>query len=133
MRFPFVDLPGQEPMPRPVLSVSLQGLEKLPLKCLVDTGSLRNRFAGWLAEAAGVTLEGAPEDRFAIGGIVMVGRSARVGLRLGEDVVDTAVTFCDPWPFGFQVLGQEGFLRYFRVTICAAEEWLECVPEIVES
>ena len=42
---------------------------------------------------------------------------------------DAPVTFCDPWPFPFNVLGQEGFLRYFRVTLCAADYWLEVEPE----
>jgi hypothetical protein len=27
------------------------------------------------------------------------------------------------------LLGQEGFLRYFRLTLCAAEGWLELEPE----
>lgn len=42
---------------------------------------------------------------------------------------DAPVTFCDPWPFAFNLLGQEGFLRFFRLTICAAEFWLELEPE----
>jgi hypothetical protein len=29
--------------------------------------------------------------------------------------------FCDPWPWGFQLLGQEGFFRYFRVCFDAAD------------
>jgi hypothetical protein len=42
---------------------------------------------------------------------------------------DAPVTFCDPWPFAFNVLGQEGFLRFFRVTVCAAESSLEIERE----
>jgi len=32
------------------------------------------------------------------------------------------------WPYG-GLLGQEGFLRSFRVTLCAAEYWLEVEPQ----
>ena len=42
---------------------------------------------------------------------------------------DAPVTFCDPWPFAFNLLGQEGFLRFFRLTICAAEFWIDVEPE----
>lgn len=54
---------------------------------------------------------------------------ARADLSFGESRIDAPVWFCEPWPFAFHLLGQEGFLRYFRVTICAAEGWLECEPE----
>ncbi len=36
---------------------------------------------------------------------------------------------CEPWPFAFNLLGQEGFLRFFRVTICARDFWLDVEPE----
>jgi hypothetical protein len=39
------------------------------------------------------------------------------------------VSFCDPWPFAFNLLGQEGFLRHFRLELCAAADWLEIEPE----
>ena len=42
---------------------------------------------------------------------------------------EAPVWFCYPWPFGFQLLGLDGFLRYFRVTISGYEEWVECRPE----
>jgi len=42
---------------------------------------------------------------------------------------DAPVSFCDPWPFAFNLLGQEGFLRFFRLTLCAADCWLEIEPE----
>jgi hypothetical protein len=42
---------------------------------------------------------------------------------------DAPVSFCTPWPFGFQLLGLDGFFRHFRVTISAYREWIECRPE----
>jgi hypothetical protein len=42
---------------------------------------------------------------------------------------DAPISFCDPWPLAFNLLGQEGFLRFFRVTLCAKEFWLDVEPE----
>jgi hypothetical protein len=39
------------------------------------------------------------------------------------------VSFCDPWPFAFNLLGQEGFLRFFRLVLCGAEGWLDIEAE----
>jgi hypothetical protein len=136
VRFPFRRLPaarGGELTPRPVIDVWLEGLELTPLGCLVDTGALRTRFSAELAELAGIELGDGPRERFAIGGAVVEGEAARVTLRIGTGAEasawDAAVWFCDPWPFAFQLLGLDGFLRHFRVTLSAYEEWVECVPE----
>lgn len=56
-------------------------------------------------------------------------RHARAQLTIAGSRYDAPVTFCDPSPFAFNLLGQEGFLRFVRVTICAADEWLEVEPE----
>jgi hypothetical protein len=109
--------------------IAIDGIADAAQLCLVDTGALHNRFAGWIAAAAGLELAGAPEARFAVGGLVTTGRMARVDLSLDDHRFDAPVWFCEPWPFGFNLLGQEGFLRYFRVTLCAAESWLACEPE----
>lgn len=129
MRFPFLELPGERLVLRPVVPITVEGLEDAPQLCLVDTGALRNRFGRWLAEAAGVPLAEALEEEFAVGGVITKGWMARVELSLGGSRFDAPVWFCDPWPFSFNLLGQEGFLRYFRVTISTAESWLECKPE----
>lgn len=129
MRFPFLELPGQPFVVRPAVLVDVEGLEDAPQLCLVDSASLRNRFARWLADAAGIPLSGSPEERVAIGGVVTTASVARVELRFGELRLDVPVWFCDPWPFAFHVLGQEGFLRYVHLELCAAEGWLECSSE----
>ena len=41
---------------------------------------------------------------------------------------EAPVWFCDPWPYGFGLLGLEGFLHHFRVTISGYEEYVEVVP-----
>lgn len=129
MRFPFLELPGEPSIARPAIPVTVEGLESAPQRCLVDTGALRNLFGSWLAEAAAVSLEGAPEEQFAVGGVTTTGRMVRLDLALDRWRFDAAVWFCDPWPFAFNLLGQEGFLRLFRVTLSAAQGWLDCEPE----
>ncbi len=136
MRFDFQPLPaagGGDLTPRPIVPVFLEGIEAVPLGCLVDSGALRTRFARELGDLAGVDLSGAPETRFAVGGVLVTALDARVTLRIGggEDAVawNASVSFCDPWPFGFQLLGLGGFLRHFRITISAYQEWCDVTPE----
>jgi len=131
VRYPFLELPGERLTLRPVVPIVVEGLPDAPQLCLVDSGSLRNRFGAWVAEAAGISLEDAPRERVGIGGGATVARVARVELSLGGATFEAPVWFCDPWPFSFNLLGQEGFFRYFRVAIAAADNWLECTPEPV--
>lgn len=120
--------------PRPVIDVWLEGVEVAPLGCLVDTGALRTRFSRDLATAAGIELDDTSRERFAVAGQVVEGSPARVTLRIGDPDGDShlweaPVWFCDPWPFGFQLLGLDGFLRHFRTTMSAYREWVHCRPE----
>jgi hypothetical protein len=122
--------PGEEStLVRPVVPVQVEDLEEAPQLCLVDTGVTTNRFGAWLAEATGIDLSGAPESRIVTGGVTATAYHARAHLTIAGVRYDAPVTFCEPWPFAFNLLGQEGFLRFFRLTVCAAEGWLEVVPE----
>ena len=98
--------------------------------CLVDTGSLHNRFAPWVAELAGIDLTGVDEELVAVGGITTTSRTVTCGLQLDDFAWEAPVAFCDPWPFDFQIVGQLGFLRWFRVIIDAADETFEVIPNI---
>jgi hypothetical protein len=109
--------------------VQVEDLEDAPQLCLVDTGATTNRFGGWLAEATGIDLARAPKEEIIVGGVRSTATSARAGLTIAGIRYEAPVTFCDPWPFAFNLLGQEGFLRFFRLTMCAAEFWLELEPE----
>jgi hypothetical protein len=136
VRFHFRPLPaapGGEPTPRPLVDVWLEGIDVAPFAALVDTGALRTRFAAELADVAGIDLDGAATERFAVGGTIVDGRMALATLRLGSgpdaESWEAAVWFCDPWPFAFQLLGLEGFPRHFRVEIAGYHEWLECQAE----
>ncbi|MDQ2826674.1 MAG: retropepsin-like domain-containing protein [Actinomycetota bacterium] len=88
---------------------------------LVDSGSLHNRFALWVAETAGIDLSRASVERIAVGGTVTQARTVITALQLGEFTWEAPVSFCDLWPFDFQLLGQLGFLRWFRMEMDAAE------------
>ena len=136
MRFPFRELPsagGGARITRPVVDVWLEGLEATGLACLLDTGAMATRFSAELADIAGVDLTDAPSESISVAGHTLRARPARVTLSLRDPTShhgwDAAVWFCDPWPFGFQLLGLEGFLRHFQVTIAAYPQWVECEPE----
>jgi hypothetical protein len=136
VRFPFRQLPaagGGQLTSRPTVDVWLEGIDAVPLASLVDTGALRTRFSRDLATAAGIQPDDDLAERFAIGGAIVTGAPARVLMRVGsgDDVHAwmAPVWFCDPWPFGFQLLGLEGFLQHFRVTLSAYHEWIDCQPE----
>jgi hypothetical protein len=122
---PFKELPADgQPFLRPVVDVGIAGHE-LQLGALVDTGALHNRFARWTAEFLGLDLDEGEHSRFAVGGVVVEAVTVPVQIALGEWTWSAPVSFCEPWPFGFQLLGQEGFLRFFRVLFVAAEHRLE--------
>lgn len=130
MRFPFKELPGTAgDYLRPTVPVTVEGIDRAPQLCLLDTGALHNRFAAWVAEAAGIPLGGAVEERFAVGGFEALGRLATVQLTLGEVTWEAPVWFCEPWPLAFHLLGQEGFFRWFDVRIRAALYRVDVVPE----
>jgi hypothetical protein len=130
VRFEFLELPGEDhALVRPVVPVQFEDLEDAPQLCLVDTGSTANRFGAWLAETSGLDLDGAPETTLRVGGLTTTARHARADLTIAGLRYDAPISFCDPWPFAFNLLGQEGFLRFFRVTFCAKDFWLEIEPE----
>jgi Aspartyl protease len=130
VRFDFVEVPGSgSTLSRPALPVRVEDLTEGPLLCLVDTGSTANRFGVEVAEAVGIDLHGSPTDIVATAGIRVTAYHARVDVTIAGTRYDAPVTFCDPWPFAFGLLGQEGFLRFFRVTLCAKDLWLDVEPE----
>jgi hypothetical protein len=130
VRFDFIELPGEPSiLVRPVVPVQVEDLEDVPQLCLIDTGATANRFGAWLAEETGIDLSGVPAGPLIVGGLTTTAYSARAHLTVAGMRYDAPVTFCDPWPFAFNLLGQEGFLRFFRLTLCAADYWLDLEPE----
>lgn len=130
MRFPFRKisaLPGD--LPRPVVPVVVEGFDLAPQRCLLDSGSLQNRFGVWVARRCGVDLSSAAEDDIALGGFTTVARTVPVRLSIGDFAWEAPVSFCDPWPLDLHLLGQEGFFRWFKVEIRAAQFTIDLEPE----
>ena len=129
MNISFRSLPGPNAdVPRPLVDVDVAGLEDASLACLLDTGSLHNRFALWVAREAGLDLDDVEPESIGVGGRPVISRTAIVSLSMGGHRWEAPVAFCEPWPWDFQLLGQEGFLRYFRVVMEAAERRMEINP-----
>ena len=136
MRFPFRALPaasGGALTPRPVVDIALEGLTAAPIGCLLDTGALRTRMSAELAPLAGVELDNALTEEFYVVGFRTIGVLARVSLTVTDGTNDYSwdapVWFCDPWPHPFGLVGLEGFLHYFLVTIRAYDGYLEIEPQ----
>jgi hypothetical protein len=130
VRYDFVELPGSTSrLARAAVPVQIEDLDDVPQLCLVDTGSTTNRFGLWLAAAVGIDVADAPAETIVVAGLTTTALHARATLTVAGLRYDAPVTFCNPWPFAFNLLGQEGFLRFFRVTICAKDFWLEVEPE----
>lgn len=130
MRFPFKELPGtRADYARPVVPVTVEGLPRAPQLCLLDTGALHNRFGAWVARAAGISLEGIEPQELTLGGFQTEARIVPVRLTLETTTWEAPVSFCEPWPLSFHLLGQEGFFRWFKVTVRAARFTIDVIPE----
>ncbi len=129
MIVPFRGLPGATGfIPRPLLEVVLTHEEDAHTLALCDTGALHNRFASWVADEIGLDLLGVEPEAIGVGGQHLLARTATIVLRVGEHEWEAPVSFCEPWPWDYQLLGQEGFFRWFEVTVRAADRELELTP-----
>lgn len=129
MIIPFRALPGMSAdVLRPAADVAMAVAPDVRLTCLMDTGTLDNRFGAWVADAAGIDLRGLPAVSIGVGGRSTIGRTALVQLDLLGAMWEAPVSFCDPWPWPFHLLGQRGFFRWFRVCVEAADERVEVTP-----
>jgi hypothetical protein len=122
----YVKLPaGNQSYSRPMINVQLTGLDEAPLACLVDSGAVYNKFHSDFAEAAGINLEEPDEvHRFDSGGRSYSGRVVRVRLKIASFEWEAPVCFVDDWDQDFQILGHEGFFRWFKVCFHAVDEQL---------
>ena len=125
---PFRGLPGvRETVPRPIIDVAIGHEVGLSVAALCDTGALHNRFAMWVADEIGLDVRSIEPEAIGVGGQHLLARTAIVALRIGEHRWEAPVSFCEPWPWSYQLLGQEGFYRWFEVTIRAADRVQEIV------
>lgn len=109
---------------RPLLDVYLDVTPPIPQTCLIDTGAGGIRLSAALGRAAGIALPDDPTGPDVIAGAVrsqVFSLSHRLTLQLDDGVVswDAIVSFCDPWPHPFGLLGHSGFLDVFDVLMQA--------------
>jgi len=105
---------------RPLVDVHLTDDLTVVHICLADTGANGNRLSAALAGPYGVALPRDPTGPDLIsGGVRSQTYEARVPFTIevdDEPVTWVApVTFCDPWPHPFGLLGQRGFFDAFDV------------------
>lgn len=128
MIVPFRGLPGNaEIVPRPLLDVTVRQDQALTVAALCDTGALHNRFAMWVADEIGLDVRAIEPEAIGVGGQHLLARTAIVSLQIGGHLWEAPVSFCEPWPWSYQLLGQEGFFRWFEVTVRAADRELDLV------
>ena len=129
MIVPFRGLPGDPGfVPRPVLDVLVIQERTAMVLALCDTGALQNRFATWIADEIGLDLRSIEPEAIGIGGQHLLSRPAIVTMTVGAETWEAPVSFCEPWPWSYQLLGQEGFFRWFEVLVRAADRELELTP-----
>ena len=114
MIIPFRGLPGTTGfVPRPVVDVAIAHDSRAAVVALCDTGALHNRFAAWVADLIGLDLGDVEGEAIGVGGQHLIARTAPVTLRIGEFEWEAPVSLCEPWPWGYQLPGHEGFFRWF--------------------
>lgn len=129
MIVPFRGLPATHGFtPRPVLDVAIAHDRTTHVLALCDTGALHNRFAAWVADDIGIDLAGIEPEAIGVGGQHLLAQTVTVALRVGGTEWEAPVSFCAPWPWSYQLLGQEGFFRWFEVVVRAADRELELTP-----
>ncbi len=96
---------------------------------LIDTGAVDNRLPSDWANEAGIDLAPCETEIVGIGGQshVVCHLVEDLQVTLGDTSLSLAMWFCDDWEPPFGLLGQEGFLRYFTLTLSVAEDWFELV------
>jgi hypothetical protein len=125
----YAELPGDPAtVARPVLDVVVEGMSEAPLRCLVDSGSVHTLLPSWVAHEAGVGLEDAEQLPLLIGGGPLTALVTPVRLSVGNHRWEARVGFCDQWPYGWGLLGQVSFFRFFVVRFRAADWELEIEP-----
>lgn len=107
---------------RPLLDVYLDPGLVVPQTCLLDTGAAGVRLSAELARAVGVALPDAPNEPDLVVGAVrsqvfQVERRLTVQLDGTPVAWNASVSFCDPWPHPFGLLGLAGFFDTFDVLI----------------
>jgi hypothetical protein len=121
---------------RPLLDVYVDAQGTVPQTCLLDTGAAGVRLSAEIARAAGTALPEAPNAPDLIAGGVR-SQTYRVQHRLSVELDGAAVSwtapvsFCDPWPHPFGLLGLAGFFDVFDVLLQGLDRRFDLTRRVV--
>ena len=107
-----------------MLNVRLDGLPT-GIPCLVDSGAAANRFSAEIAEQLDIKREDAPLERFSAGAQTYSGWFTSVQLSVEEWTWEAPVFFAYDWQPSYQLLGLEGFFRFFTVCFHTVDDYFE--------
>jgi hypothetical protein len=106
----------------PLLDVYLDADSTVPQTCLLDTGAGGVRLSADLARALDIALPREPNAPDMVAGTVrsqvyMVEHA--LAFQTGDKAMSwtAVVSFCDPWPHPFGLLGRTGFFDAFDVLL----------------
>ncbi len=126
---PYTELPRDAGgWPRPLLDVAVADMDEVRVPCLVDSGSLHTLLPGWLPDAAGIPLDDVDRRTVAVAAATTDAAFMSVQLSAASTSWEVEVGFCKPWPYGWGLLGQQSFFRYFTVTFRAVDFHFEVQP-----
>ena len=127
---PFRALPGEvSGLPRPVIDLQVgPPLIRCWSSGFATRGPRPTGFGSWVATVMDLDLDDIEPGLIGIGGQQVTTRDRVVTLVVDDVAWEAPVSFCEPWPWDYHLLGQEGFFRWFETTIRAADRELELVP-----
>jgi hypothetical protein len=126
---PYTELPTSAGgSPRPLLDLVIADMDDILVPCLVDSGALNTLLPAWIAEAAGITTKDASMKRLGVAGSSTEAAFVTTMLSVGGHSWEADVGFCDPWPYGWGLLGHLSFFRFFTVVFRAVDLEFELEP-----
>ncbi len=129
MIIPYTELPDAAGgRPRPLLDVSVSDMDDVLVPCLVDSGALHTLVPRWVADAAGINVEHAKTRALAIAGTGTQAAFVATRLTAADHTWEAEVGFCQPWPYGWGLLGQLSFFRFFTVAFRAIDFEFDLSP-----
>ncbi|HEY3894484.1 MAG TPA: hypothetical protein VGL88_03855 [Pseudonocardiaceae bacterium] len=111
-----------------MVDVVVGNMAEVLMPCLVDSGAMNTLLPSWIADLAGIDCADAPAKTLGVAGAGTKALMVPTLLTVGDHRWEAEVGFCDPWPYGWGLLGQLSFFRYFVVTFRAADFELEIEP-----
>ncbi len=129
MIVPYRDLPHDDGgRPRPLLDIAVADVDDVRVRCLVDSGAQNTLLPGWVADLAGIDCRDAPTRSLSVAAAATTAALIPTRLTVADHSWEAEIGFCDPWPYGWGLLGQLSFFRYFTVSFRAADLEFELEP-----